>query len=186
MRAESNHLKGVLMRALLVAVLALGTAAAVGPQSTPAPHPLNDPTIVAIFDAANTYDIETGQLALEKSKNASVRQLAEQFVNDHSAVRQQGRDLAQKLSVTPTPPRELALTDQHKQAMAELKTKSGKEFDRAYAAHEVTFHQAVLDAVKGTLLPAIQNAELKAFVEKVGPAFQAHLEAAKQLQKKVG
>jgi putative membrane protein len=45
--------------------------------------------------------------------------------------------------------------------MAELKEKSGNEFDRAYAAHEVAFHQAVLDAVKGTLLPAIQNAELK-------------------------
>jgi predicted outer membrane protein len=33
------------------------------------------------------------------------------------------------------------------------------------------------------LIPAIKNAELKAFVEKIGPAFQGHLEAAKQLQK---
>jgi putative membrane protein len=67
--------------------------------------------------------------------------------------------------------------------MKELRGKSGAAFDRAYAKHEVEYHQAVLDAVKNTLLPAIQNAELKAFVEKVGPAFQAHLEAAKQLQK---
>jgi len=92
-------------------------------------------------------------------------------VNDHKAVRQQGRDLARKLSVTPTAP--------------ELRGKSGRDFDRAYAAHEVAFHQAVLDAVQGTLLPAIKNAELKAFVEKVGPAFQGHLEAAKQLQKRL-
>jgi predicted outer membrane protein len=28
---------------------------------------LDDPTIVAIFDAANTFDVETGQLALKKS-----------------------------------------------------------------------------------------------------------------------
>ena len=174
------------MRSLLLAVLMLGTAAAARPHPVLDPTPLNDPTIVAIFDAANTYAVETGQLALGKSKNPSVRQLAEQFVNDHKAVRQQGRDLAKKLSVTPTPPAELALADQHKQAMAELKNKSGKEFDRAYSAHEVAFHQAVLDAIKGTLLPAIQNAELKAFVGKVGPAFQGHLEASKQLQKKVG
>jgi putative membrane protein len=50
----------------------------------------------------------------------------------------------------------------------------------------VAFHQAVIDALKETLLPAIQNEELNAFVEKIAPAFQAHLEAAKQLQKKLG
>jgi hypothetical protein len=33
------------------------------------------------------------------------------------------------------------------------------------------------------VIPAIKNPELKAFVEKVGPAFLGHLEAAKQLQK---
>ncbi len=67
--------------------------------------------------------------------------------------------------------------------MAELRTKSGAEFDKAYAETEVAYHQAVIDAINQTLLPAIQNAELKAFVEKVGPAFQGHLEAAKQLQR---
>ena len=106
-------------------------------------------------------------------------------MNDHKAVRQQGRDLARKLSVTPTAPEHFDLADAHAKAMAELRGKSGRDFDRAYAAHEVAFHQAVLDAVQGTLLPAIKNAELKAFVEKVGPAFQGHLEAAKQLQKRL-
>jgi putative membrane protein len=71
-------------------------------------------------------------------------------------------------------------------AIAELRTKSGAEFDKAYADHEVAYHQAVLDALNQTLIPAIQNPELNEFVEKVGPAFLGHLEAAKQLQKKVG
>ena len=147
---------------------------------------LDDPTIVAIFDAANTLDIETGKLALKQSHTKAVRDLATQFIHDHTAVRQQGRDLAKKLGVTPTPPAKLDLIDAHKKAMAELRAKSGAEFDKAYADTEVAYHQAVLDAINQTLLPAIQNAELKAFVEKVGPAFQGHLEAAKQLQKTVG
>lgn len=141
---------------------------------------------MAIFDAANTYDIETSGLALEQSHTKSVRELATQFVNDHRAVRQQGRDLAKKLSVTPTPPKDFALATAHTKAMAELRSKSGAEFDKAYARQEVAFHQAVIDAIDGTLLPAIQNAGLKALVQKIGPAFQGHLEAAKQLEKTVG
>jgi putative membrane protein len=172
------------MRILLLPLAALALLA--HSPVAPTVAPLDDATIVAIFDAANSYDVETGQLALQKSQTKAVRDLAQQFVQDHKAVRQQGRDLAAKLSVTPTPPKESDLATAHAKAMADLKTKSGAAFDRAYADHEVWFHQAVLDAVSKTLLPAIQNAELKAFVEKVGPAFQGHLEAAKQLQKKVG
>jgi putative membrane protein len=172
-----------LMRALLIPALALLILGQVPPAHAQAA--LDDPTIVAIFDAANTYDIETGQLALQKSQSKAVRDLAQQFLNDHKAVRQQGRDLAKKLGVTPTPPKEFALADEHVKAKKELEGKSGASFDKAYIDHEVAFHQAVLDAVKSTLLPAIKNAELKAFVEKVGPAFAGHLEAAKQLQRQL-
>jgi putative membrane protein len=157
--------------------------AAFARPTTPA---LDDPTIVAILEAANTIDIETGELALKQSHTKAVRDLATQFIHDHTAVRQQGRDLAKKLGVTPTPPAKLDLIDAHKKAMAELRAKSGTEFDKAYADIEVAYHQAVIDAINQTLLPAIQNAELKALVEKIAPAFQGHLEAAKQLQKTVG
>jgi len=172
-----------LMRALLISALALLILGQVPPAHAQAA--LDDPTIVAIFDAANTYDIETGQLALQKSHSKAVRDLAQQFLNDHKAVRQQGRDLAKKLGVTPTPPKEFDLADAHVKAKKELEGKSGASFDKAYIDHEVAFHQAVLEAVKSTLLPAIKNAELKAFVEKVGPAFAGHLEAAKQLQRQL-
>jgi putative membrane protein len=168
------------------AVLALPFTLALAAFAAPLSPSIDDPTIVAIFDAANTFDIETGELALKQSHTQAVRDLATQFIHDHTAVRQQGRDLAKKLGVTPTPPAELALADAHKKAIAELRTKSGAEFDKAYADHEVAYHQAVLDALNQTLIPAIQNAELKGFVEKVGPAFLGHLEAAKHLQKKVG
>ena len=170
------------MTALFLALGALLGASPAAPAANPA---LDDATIVAIFDAANGYDIETSRLALQKSHTEAVRNLAQQFSHDHTAVRQQGRDLAKRLHVTPTPPEENPLAHDHEQALNDLRGKSGAEFDRAYAAEEVRYHQAVLDAVSSTLLPAIQNAELKAFVEKVGPAFQGHLEAAKQLQKQL-
>jgi putative membrane protein len=165
---------------------AMSASDTVATAATATKASLDDPTIVAIFDAANTYDIETSQLALQKSKNPRVRRLARQFMNDHTNVRQQGRDLAKRLGVTPTPPQEFALTEDHTKAMETLQGKSGADFDKAFIAHEVDYHQAVIDAINQQLLPSIQNAELKALVQQVAPAFQGHLEAAKQLQKNLG
>ena len=142
---------------------------------------LDDPTIVAIFDAANTYDIETGQLAVSHSRNAEVRDFGRMLARDHRAVRGQGRDLAKSLHVKPTPPANFALARAHVVAMKKLRGLRGRAFDRAFLQHEVDFHNAVIDAVTKTLLPAIQNAQLKDLVTKVAPAFVAHRDKAQSL-----
>lgn len=149
--------------------------------------PLDDATIVAIFDAANTWDIDLGNLALKKSHNADVRTFADMMVRDHSAARKLGRDLAHKLNVTPTPPgKDFALYKDHVATVAKLNGLTGAAFDKAYIAHEVWYHQAVIDAVTNTLLPATKNAQLKDLEIKVAPNFEAHLAAAKALQTKLG
>jgi len=88
--------------------------------------------------------------------------------------------------VTPTPPADDASAKAHAEAMATLRAAQGKEFDRAFLDHEVQFHQQVIDAVNSTLLPAIQNADVKALVVKVAPAFEAHRVAADNLRQKLG
>ncbi|HEU4698781.1 MAG TPA: DUF4142 domain-containing protein [Gemmatimonadales bacterium] len=147
---------------------------------------LNDPTIVAIFDAANTADIETGNLAARRAQSADVKALARQMASDHRTVRQQGRDLAAKLHVTPTPPTDHTSAEEHAKVMQRLRTTPAAKFDCAYLEHEVAFHKAVIDAVGTSLMPAIQNADLKSFVQQVAPAFQGHMMAAENLAKKHG
>ncbi|HEU4830478.1 MAG TPA: DUF4142 domain-containing protein [Gemmatimonadales bacterium] len=170
----------------LLAALAGGVASlalVAGATSTPAP--LDDATIVAIFDAANTADIETGTLAVERGQSQEVRDYGAMLIRDHKAVRQMGRDLAKKLGVTPTPPADDAGAKAHAEAMAHLKKVPAAEFDQAFLAHEVAFHQSVIDAVTTTLLPAIKNAELKALVVKVAPAFEGHRDGAATIAKKL-
>ncbi|GEM_PF-291625 len=143
---------------------------------------LDDPTIVAIFDAANTWDMETGGLAATKGSTKAVRDYGAMIRRDHEAVRQQGRDLAAKLGVTPTPPGpDFALYQDHVAAMKTLASATGPAFDRAFLQHEVSYHKAVIDAINGTLLPALKSADVKALVVKVAPAFQAHMIAAQNL-----
>ncbi|MGI9090002.1 MAG: DUF4142 domain-containing protein [Gemmatimonadaceae bacterium] len=147
---------------------------------------IDDPTIVAIFDAANTWDVETSGVALKKSHNKDVRAFARMMVRDHKAVRQLGRDLAHKLNVTPTPPgKDFALYQDHVAAMKTLRNTRGAAFDKAYIDHEVAYHQAVIDTITNTLLPATQNADLKKLEVQVAPNFQAHLVAAKQVQQQL-
>lgn len=164
-----------------IALTALTLAPTTASARISRPAAVDDPTICAIFDAANTWDIETSNVAIKKGSTKDVRDLAAMFVRDHESVRQQGRDLVKKLNVTPTPPKDFALAADHDQAMKTLNSTSGKAFDRAYLEHEVSYHKAVIDAIKGTLLPATQNAELKALEVKVAPAFEAHMMAAQRL-----
>ena len=189
------------MRSSAIAVLALATTASLGfawpvaswmrdPGAATAANleaaaSLDDPTIVAIFDAANTADIETGRLAAERGHSKEVRAFGAMLVRDHEQVRALGRDLAKKLGVTPTPPANDQSAKDHAAAMKRLRALDGAEFDRAFLQHEAAFHGAVIDAVQKSLLPAIRNAELKALVVKVAPAFQAHMLAAQNLEKKL-
>jgi putative membrane protein len=161
-----------------LALLAVASAAHAQPQTRPA---LDDATIVAIFDAANTFDMETGALAAKKGSTQAVRDYGKQLTGDHTTVRKQGRDLAAHLHVTPTPPKDFALATAHASAMKRLSGLQGLAFDRAFLEHEVAFHKAVIDAVTTTLLPALRNQQVKDLVTKVAPAFNAHMLAAQNL-----
>jgi putative membrane protein len=107
------------------------------------------------------------------------------LARDHTAVRKMGRDLAKKLGVTPTPPAGDESAKKHAATMAMLNAKKGPEFDHAFLQYEVAFHKGVIEAVQSTLLPAIDNPELKKLVVEVAPAFQAHMVAAQALDEKL-
>jgi putative membrane protein len=176
------------MQALLKAVVA-GLLMVPGATSVPSGRSavaIDDAAIVGIFDAANTWDISTGTLASKKASRQDVKDLGAMLARDHKQVQQQARDLAAKLGVKPTPvPADFALKKDYEATMKKLGSLKGAAFDKAFLEHEVAYHQAVIDAVKTTFLPAIKNAELKAFVEKVAPAFEAHRVAAANLLAKL-
>jgi len=176
----------------IISVLAVGAVIFTLRSSSAAPVPhsaharaLDDATIVAIFDSANTSDIETGELGAKMGSTKEIRAFGAMLARDHKNVRQQGRDLAKKLGVTPTPPKDEGSSKAHAAVMKKLKSLKGAEFDKASLQNEVGYHEAVISAVNTTLLPAIQNADLKQLVVTVAPAFAAHRDAAKNMLDKM-
>ena len=105
------------------------------------------------------------------------------MVTDHTGVNKAATDLVARLKVTPQDnPTSQSLKAGGDKNLAHLKTLKGAAFDKAYVDHEVAYHQQVIDALDKTLIPGATNAELKALLIKVRPAFVAHLEHAKSLQ----
>ncbi|MGO4476527.1 DUF4142 domain-containing protein [Massilia sp. 2TAF26] len=143
----------------------------------------NDAQIAAIVVAANTVDIDAGKLAESKTRNKDVRAFAQRMVADHSGVNKQAVALVKKLHVTPEAnDTSKSLTQGGETTRDRLKGMSGHDFDKAYVDNEVSYHETVLDALDKTLIPNASNAELKALLAKVRPAFVAHLEHAKHIQ----
>jgi putative membrane protein len=160
----------------LVATLAMpaGIASAQG---------VTDPQIAHIVVTANQVDIDAGKLAAAQATNPEVKKFGEQMAADHTGVNKSATELATKLKVKPEEnTTSKALKAGGDKNLANLKALKGAAFDKAYLDNEVAYHQQVLDAVDKTLIPGASNAELKALLVKVRPAFVAHLEHAKHLQ----
>jgi putative membrane protein len=168
----------------------MDTAGAVAAPSTQAPAAtgaLTDPQIAAIVVAANNADIEAAKLAGTKSTNPEVKKFSERMLTDHNGVNKAATDLVTKLGVTPEEnPTSQQFTQTGQQTRQQLSGLSGAEFDKAYAASEVTYHQGLLDGIDNALIPNAQNAELKALLEQTRPAVAAHLQHAQELQASLG
>ncbi len=162
--------------------LALGATAAWAQGAGP-----SDAQIAAIVVTANQVDIDAGKLAKSKAHSKDVKEFAQRMITDHSGVNKSATELVAKLHVTPEPnATSESLKKGGDENLAKLKTLSGAAFDKAYIDHEVAYHEAVLSAMDKTLIPSAKNAELKALLVKVRPAFEAHLDMAKQLQAQLG
>ena len=191
--SRSRFHAGRFLVALLMVLSVLGvgacakkqeeTTAQTPPPSEPAPAAVTDANIAAIVVAANTIDVENGELAKSKTKNAEVKAFADRMITDHNAVNKQATDLASKLSLTPEDNDTSRMLKTNAEMTRDgMKNMDGAAFDKAYVDNEVAYHKAVLDMLDGTLLPNAQNAELKSLLESVRPAFVAHLEHAQKLQ----
>ena len=172
-------------RPLLLFYLTFTAAAGLSAQS-PAPD-LSDQEVAHVAVTANSIDIELAKYAQTRTGNIKVRKFAATMIADHGAVNAQAAALAGRLGVTPSDNAvSQSLLTGAGTARAAIEKLDGVAFDRAYMDREIGYHQAVLDALDGLLIPTSSNAELKQLLVDVRPAIAAHLAHAKQLRSSLG
>jgi putative membrane protein len=163
----------------LAALAATALVAVSAPALAQAP---NDAQIAHIAYTAGQIDVAAARQALQLSHNQAVRDFAQTMVRDHEAVNRQAVALVTRLHVTPAAnPTSVALSSQAATTLQRLSTLRGAAFDRAYVANEVAYHRTVNGALRDTLIPAAQNAELKTLLQAGLALFTEHQTHAEHL-----
>jgi putative membrane protein len=162
------------MKFLYATIMAIGMALATQASAND-PAELNDLEIAHVAYTADNIDIRYAHLALALSSNPEVRTFAQTMISDHTAVNEAALELLAKLGAEAQD----NFLSQQLNANAEkiidsLAALRGVEFDRAYAANELAYHQAVNDLVENTFIPNIDNAEVKALFEQGLEIFKVH------------
>ncbi len=132
--------------------------------------------------AGGIAEVETSKLAVEKSSSADIKSFANMMITDHTKANDELAALAKKHDIEV--PDSTTLVKQAKEKILGLRDES---FDAAYANNQVKAHEETIalfkkeaDTVTDDRTPGAT--ELKGFAQKMLPALQKHLDAAKALQ----
>jgi putative membrane protein len=121
-------------------------------------------------------EVELGKLALSKTHIASLKKFAQMMVDDHGKANDELKAIAQKKNITLPD----AVDNDHKQKIADLEKKHGKDFDKAYVNAMIDGHKKTLDLMEKEAKDG-KDPDLKAFAEKTAPTVKMHLESIKTI-----
>lgn len=167
------------MTILGCAALLAGSAGV--PRRAVAQAPADDKQFLTVAGQSDVAEIKESELALEKSKNRSVRAFAQRMVRDHHMLMTKMKPFAEKYNV---PPPVLLSTAQETQ-YSTLKGLSGSAFDKAYIEDAVKDHHEAVALFDGEIA-STSDADLKSTVTAGRAVVAEHSQMADALAQKMG
>ena len=151
----------------LMSILAIAVAMMAAQASAQDVAAMNDLEFAHIAYTVDNIDIRYAHLALALSKNPDVHEFARTMIRDHEAVNEAALGLLEKLGASAQDNSvSQSLEVRADEIIANFITLEGATFDKAYAENELAYHQEVNALVGGTMIPKIDNAEVKALFEQ--------------------
>jgi len=170
------------MKALMLAVTLAGTSSIGAAQTPPPPPPAEAKSqampYVAAAGQSDLFEINSSQIAVQKSPTPEVRRYAQMLIKHHQKTTAATIKAAGKAGMTPPPP---ALDPGATASINELQTAAPADFDRLYLAQQIPAHQAALDLHRGYASGGDQSA-LRASAKSAIPIVRQHLVAAQRMQ----
>jgi putative membrane protein len=143
--------------------------------------------VLSQMNVSNTTEIQLSTLAAKKAGSPQVKQIARKLVTDHTKNREEVRALAQKVNVTLTPAQGGSVSSADSVAMPQdLQTLSGAAFDKAWLQNQINAHNANIQRIQNQTLPAIQDPQIKSYLQKTLTDMQGHLGSLEQVEQQLG
>lgn len=125
------------------------------------------------------YEIQAADIALERSKDAQVRELAQMIKTDHTAASQAFKAAAPQAAPDVQLPTEL--DERRKGLIDNLRSAAAADFDKAYIDQQVAAHQEAVTLHRG-FSDNTDAPTLAEHARTVLPKIEAHLQRAQALQ----
>ena len=168
-----------LLSALTLAIATMGVQASAQDIAS-----MSDVEYAHIAYTADNIDIRYAHLALALSTNPEIHAFARTMIRDHTQVNEAALALLDKLGASAQDNAFSQTLNQNAEKIIDDFSKlRGAEFDAAYAANELAYHKAVNELVEHTMIPNIDNAEVKALFEQGLQIFKAHETHAEMMVK---
>lgn len=166
------------MRTLILAAALVAVSLPAMAQQSASP-PKNASTAEFVKKAAitNMFEIQAGQLALEKSNNPKVDDYANLIIKDHQQAQSELQSKAQAAKSAPVPN---ALDQAHQKKIDQLKSASGAVFMKTFKSQQVQGHKEAV-ALFQAYAKNGDNADLKQWAQTTTPKLQTHLKHAESL-----
>ena len=163
-------------------VAAMTTATPLFAQTPPPPPPAEAKTsampYVMAAGMSDLYEINSSQIALQKSKTPAIRSFATMLIKHHTMTTAATMKAAKKAGLTPPAP---ALDAGATASITELQSASAADFDRLYIGQQIPAHQAALDLHQSYSTGGDQ-APLRVTAKTAVPIVKQHIAAALKLQ----
>ena len=126
---------------------------------------------VQLASASDLYEIRSGQLALQRSRNPNIRRFGQMLVRDHTNTSRQLMAAARAAGMRPLRP---ALMPMQARMMRELNSARGPQFDRIFLNQQVQAHQMAL-ALHSNYAQRGDAPPLRSVAAAAAPVVQMHL-----------
>ena len=145
---------------------------------------MSDLEYAHIAYTADNIDIRYAHLALALSTNPDIHEFARTMIRDHTAVNEAALGLLDKLGAQAQDNAFSQTLNANAEEIIDGFVKlRGAEFDKAYAENELAYHQAVNELVEKTMIPNIDNEEVRALFVQGLEIFKAHEKHAEMMVK---
>lgn len=146
---------------------------------------LSDGQIAAVLMTVDDGEIQQAQSALQRATDPEVRAFATHMIDQHTASKQAGAQLASQTGLRPVEsPKSRELQADASQQLERLNSADQANFDITYVSGQIEQHTAVLKLIEDQLLPAVNQPGLRDHLQTARGMVQEHLERARQIQKK--